>query len=105
MQAIGLKALLMISTSHFILYMLEKDNLITILELCTPERIEFERKHDDRDIRTLAARQKVLECLSEMCRTQAHGFFRVGFLNSPKAYGLMIEHMFRALKMNALATL
>lgn len=82
MQAIGLKALLMISTSHYILYMLEKDNLVTILNLCTPERIEFERKHEDKEIRTLAARQKVVECLSEMCRTHAHGFFRMGFLNS-----------------------
>lgn len=52
-----------------------------LMELCTPEKIEFERKHSSRDIKTLAARQKVVECLSEMCRTHAHGFFRLAFLN------------------------
>lgn len=56
MQAQALQALVSISSSHFVLYMQDGNNLKCILELCSPKQINEELTSSKEEVKQLAAR-------------------------------------------------
>lgn len=82
MQAQGLQALVAVASSHFVIYMQDQSQVLGLLELCAPQQVAQEASAAEEGRPALRARAKVAECLAEMCRAQAHGFFRASILNS-----------------------
>ena len=71
MQAQGLQALVAVASSHFVLFLQEKQHILKLLSVAEPSALAGELTQEVEGTPTLRARTKVIECVAEMCRAQA----------------------------------
>lgn len=72
--------------------------MLGLLALCNPEAVMAETKEGSEGRPALRARAKVAECLAEMCRAQAHGFFRAAILGAEPVFARVTEFLLDSLK-------
>lgn len=80
--------------------MQEQSQVLGLLELCAPKEVAQEALAAEQGRPPLRARAKVVECIAEMCRAQAHGFFRASIINSTTVFSKLLEFLFESLKLN-----
>lgn len=80
------------------LFLQEKPQLIRLLTLCEPTAVLKEA--DPHDAPPLRARAKVIESLTEMCRTPAHSYFRSALLSSRPAFRKVVKYLQHSCRLN-----
>lgn len=87
-----------VASSHFIIILQDESHLLKLIQLASPKAIVEEIKKEGDVTPKLKARAKIIECLTELCRTPAQSFFRAAILNSAAVYKKVIRSLLQALK-------